>query len=454
MLDSKLKSFLSILMLITPLFVFGANSSQEAVGRIRFTDPSIPVSDADSRLDLDVLIMLGAPLNTQNQRIEFLDLHQNIYWLGENSRFHFESFDPQGDKTVFFLGSGSAIVQVEQPITLATSSGQVRLAANCIYAISKPKPGKKNVTISVVEGASPKILAEKKRNSRIEILSQAQPSALLAWQAQRKADWSLTLRRLKVFSNVSLMSPYLAHTASDGTLNWQKVSYIHPFYRAADFIDGNKFFLKMDLFRTSGMLNAQARNWTDFQIYMHFATNRFNAVKWDWNVLAGWHASMYYDPLWGTSAEFLYPPLFTYGTLTAPIHLSFAAYDLVRLGSMANPALFSCDGRPRYWATPKPRETQTARHTLLSSRILSASRPLHVTPRDRRLARNQSEARFSSRTHRPSRQVSSLRNTRSSMRSSSTTRVTSTRTRTTSTQPQTARVSPQSSTRVRNHRSN
>ncbi|MCK5879781.1 MAG: hypothetical protein KAH24_08370, partial [Holophagae bacterium] len=251
---------------------------------------------------MDYLVLLGATFETNDSRMELVTLNKNLYWFDKGADFYFESIDPKGDTTRLFLGKGAFIVETKLPFTVISGAGSVYLPAQGRYLVMKNAFGKDKVYVTTLKGERPVTVKKSTIFSRIKLEKKENPE-LTAWVTNRENNWKRTVRRANIFSNVDKMPPYVAFTGNDGKRHWKKVADIAPIYRMSWMLSGNWLLFNPSMIRATGLWNPYAMYMDDFQISLFFATRRWNAIRWAWNVPVGWHAEWYWDPLAGFGAD-------------------------------------------------------------------------------------------------------------------------------------------------------
>ncbi len=292
-----------VLTVLSTMLVFSGtyDISKYAVGRVRFVEGNsakLSFREKDAKVQLDYLVLLGGIFETKKGKLEVVDRNNDVFWFDSDTTFHFEEFDPEGSRTTLFLGKGVFACKTNKPFSIITGAGSIMFPANGRYIVEKPEFGKTKTTITVLEGKKPALIKKSGLFSKFEFKNKVDNSKIYSWMQKRQEDWRKTLVRARLFSNVSIMSPYIADTKDDGKVSWIKVSYMKPYYTADMMVKGNAFYYyNEDLLRASGIAPALVSKFTDDEIRLWFVTNKFNAIKWAWNVERGWHAEFYYEPL-------------------------------------------------------------------------------------------------------------------------------------------------------------
>ena len=281
--------------------------SDLAAGRVRYLEgPGIQMTFSNQTIEpqIDYLVLVGATFNTNEGRLEMQALNGNLFWVGRQTDFHFEASDPAGDGTSLFLARGAFIVKTEKPFTVITGAGSVYFPGDGVYSVSKAELGTKKTEIAVLSGPRPEVVKQATLFSRIGFVK-GSDADLASWMKQRKQNWQRTVGRANVYSNVDKMPPMVAYTDAAGVLRWQRVSSVRAITRMQGLVVDNFFrWPGVAYLRAASLLTPYPNLWTDYEIFLWFLTNRFNSVRWAWNVERGWHAEWYYDPLAGFGAEF------------------------------------------------------------------------------------------------------------------------------------------------------
>lgn len=305
----KRAPFFSVLLFMAlPLMAGQAKKADlqgYAAGRVRFAQGDSARCAFNKKTFtpiMDCLVLLGAAFETNDSRLELVTLNQNLYWFDKGADFYFESIDPRGDTTRLFLGKGTFIVETELPFTVISGAGSVYLPANGRYQVMKNAFGKDRVYVTTLKGERPVIVKKSTIFSRIKLEKKESPQ-LAAWVNNRKVNWKKTMTRASVFSHVDKMPPFVAFTGSDGKVNWKKVKYVTPVYRMNGMLSGNWLLFNPVMIRAMGLWTPYMLFMDDFEVSLYFATNRWNSVRWAWNVPNGWHAEWYWDPLAGFGAD-------------------------------------------------------------------------------------------------------------------------------------------------------
>jgi len=307
----KILFFAVLLSMALPLLAGQAkevNLQAYAAGRIRFTqgdNARCTFSGKTFTPLMDYLVLLGATFETRDSRLELVALNKNIYWFDKATNFYFESIDPKGDTTRLFLGKGAFIVETKLPFTMISGAGSVYFPAKGRYLVMKNAYGKDKVYVTTLKGEKPVTVKKSTVFSRIKFHKKDNPE-LSVWVANRNENWKRTRMRANVFSNVDKMPPYAAFTGNDGKRHWKKVTNVNPIYRMSGMLSGNWLLFNPTLLRATGLWSPYTTYMDDFEISLFFSINRWNSVRWAWNVPLGWHAEYYWDPLAGFGAEYPY----------------------------------------------------------------------------------------------------------------------------------------------------
>ncbi|NOZ12437.1 MAG: hypothetical protein GXO69_02170 [Acidobacteria bacterium] len=279
-----------------------------AAGRIRFvqgSDATFTFNRKNYSPGLDYLVLLGATFETHDSRLELVTLNQNLYWFNKNTNFYFESISPKGETTKMFLGKGAFVVETRRPFTMICGAGSVFFPAHGRYLVMKNAFGKDKVYLTTLKGDRPLIVKKATIFSRIKQEKKSCPG-LTKWVAIREADWKKTIARTNIFSHVDKMPPYIAYTGADGKTHWEKVNSVHPIYRMEGMLADNWFLYDATFMNAMGLWSPYTIGMDEFQMALYFASNRWNSVRWAWNVENGWHAQWYWDPLAGFGAQYQY----------------------------------------------------------------------------------------------------------------------------------------------------
>lgn len=286
-----------------------------AAGRVRYVEGNSATFTFGKKVmkpDTDYIVLLGAPFETHDSRLELMTLNGNLFWFDRNTDFYVESIDAKTDRSSLFLGKGSFMVETRKPFSLISGSGSVYLPENGTYLVMKNAFGKDKVYVTTLKGTKPQIIKKSTIFSRIK-LEPRENKALTQWVTARKKDWKRTLVRADVFSHVDTMPPYMAYTGADGKIHWKKVTSVVPIYRMNGIVEGNWFLFNPTVIHAMGLWTPYSTFMTDLDMAMFFATNRYNSIRWAWNVNNGWHAEWYYDPLAGFGADHRGPNPFFWG---------------------------------------------------------------------------------------------------------------------------------------------
>jgi len=301
-----------ILVILTSLSALSGVSdlSKYTVGRVRFVEgdsAKLAFKGKEAKVGLDYLVLLAGTFETNKGKLEIVDFNNDVFWFGEDTFFNFESFDPAGEMTTLFLGKGSFACKTASSFSIITSAGSILFPANGRYLIEKPDFGRTNTVITVLKGEQPSVIKRAGIFNKFEFATKTEGSDIYTWMMKKESDWHKTIVRNKLFSHVAIMSPYIANTREDGAVSWIKVSYMKPYITAKTMISGNSFFYcGEEILRASGIAPALVNQFRDEELRLWFTTNRFNAIKWAWNVERGWHAEFYYDPLINFGSEYSY----------------------------------------------------------------------------------------------------------------------------------------------------
>ena len=121
-----------------------ATTTQElptlAVGRVRFAEGNgarMTLAGTTVIPDIDMLVPVGATVQTGSSRLEIVTLNGDIFWFGHDTIFDFEGSDPGGDATTLFLGRGSVVVRAAAPFTLVTGAGTLLMPGGGTFVLSK-----------------------------------------------------------------------------------------------------------------------------------------------------------------------------------------------------------------------------------------------------------------------------------------------------------------------------
>jgi len=304
-----------VLTVLSTMLVFSGtyDISKYAVGRVRFVEGNsakLSFKGKEAKVQLDYLVLLGGVFDTNKGKMEVVDRNNDIFWFDSDTTFNFEEFDPEGSRTTLFLGKGAFACKTNKPFSIITGAGSIMFPANGTYIVEKPEFGKTKTIITVLEGKKPDLIKKSGIFSKFEFKDEVENSRIYTWMQKKQEDWKKTLVRARLFSNVSIMSPYIADTKDNGKVDWVKVSYMKPYYTADVMVVGNAFYYyNEDLLAASGIAPALVKRMTDYELRLWFVTNKFNAIKWAWNVQRGWHAEFYYEPLVSFTAAYRMPYL-------------------------------------------------------------------------------------------------------------------------------------------------
>lgn len=285
------------------------------VGRVRFVEgdsAKFSFKGKEVNVGFDYLVLIGGTFETKKGKLEIVDLNNDVFWFDEETFFNFESFDPAGDMTTLFLGKGSFACRTNKSFSIITAAGSILFPANGRYIVEKADFGKTETVITVLEGEKPAVIKRSGIFNKFEFETKTEGNKIYSWMMKKEKDWAKTVRRANVFSNVSIMSPYVADTMSDNSLSWVKVGYVKPYYTASSIINGNEFYYwSAASLRASGIAHELVNQMTEMELNLFFITHNYNSIKWAWNVESGWHAVFYYDPLAYFGSEyrnaFFYP---------------------------------------------------------------------------------------------------------------------------------------------------
>jgi len=299
-----------ILTVLASVLAFSgpAELSKYTVGRVRFVEgdsAKFTFREKEVNVNLDYLVFLSGIFETNKSRIEIVDLNEDVFWFDNETFFNFESYDPKGERTTLFLGKGTFACKTTKPFSIITGGGSVLFPANGRYIVEKSEFGKTKTVITTLEGEKPNVINSVGVFSKFRFEVNNKNSKIYSWMLKKELDWNKTIVRTKLFSHVSIMSPYLADSKKDGKVSWIKVKYVKPLRTADTMIQGNSFYYyNADILRASGITPGLVNTFSDEQLHLFFTTNKFNAIKWVWNVERGWHAEFYYDPLTNFGADF------------------------------------------------------------------------------------------------------------------------------------------------------
>jgi len=279
-----------------------------AAGRVRFAQGAgltLAFEGRRVRPDIDVVVPVGARIETGEGRLEVQTVDGNLYWFGPATVFDFESSDPTGERSSLFLGRGSLVVATRRPVTVITASGSVFCPGGGTYSIVKPELGPTAVRVSTVSGRAARVLRQATFLSRFKI-GVAPDEELLAWTRERQKLWKMTLARANLYSRVDVLPPMVATRGSDGKVHWHRVKAAGPLgWLQGQVVDNTYLAFSPRMMRAQNVLPAiMSTSWTDYEIWLWYTVERYNAIRWAWDVVSGWHAEWYYDPLAGFSAQF------------------------------------------------------------------------------------------------------------------------------------------------------
>ncbi len=298
-----------------------------AAGRIRFvdgTDATFSFNRKTGTPGIDYLVLLGETFQTHASRLELATLNGNLYWMGRNTGFYFESIDPKGETSKMFLGKGAFVVKTKRPFTMISGAGSIYFPGNGRYLVMKNAEGKDKVFVTTLQGDRPVIVKKSTIFSRIKLVKKENP-ALMAWVANREANWKKTIVRTNIFSQVDKLPPFVAYTGADGQTHWRRVTDVTPIYRMNGMLVDNWFLYDPTYLNATGIWVPYSIGMDDFEMALYFATNKWNSVRWAWNVENGWHAEWYWDPLAGFGAEYNNPFLMSHNNL-AELWLNYDFY--------------------------------------------------------------------------------------------------------------------------------
>ena len=306
----KLRNILILTALILSLPVFSnTDISKLTAARVRFAlgHPQCSFRGKSYDVGFDYLVLLGTTYKTGDGKLEIVDFNNSTYWFDKDTSFHFESIDIGGNKTTLYFGKGKAVIETKKPVILSVASASLLLPEKGTYLVMRDLEGKDRVYITAISGEKPVFVKKNKVFSRIHI-NKKSDKELLEWVKRRKHDWALTKSRMLANSMVNKMPPYIAYTDETGKTRWYKVAYVKPIYRINNLVKDNWFIFDPVLIHAYGLLSPSTIYMTDYELYLWFATNRYNSIKWAWDPFRGWHAEFYYDPLAGYSAQYGFSP--------------------------------------------------------------------------------------------------------------------------------------------------
>ncbi len=306
----KPKNLLLAIILIFSLPVFSKTDiSKLTAARVRFAlgHPECVFKGKSYEVGFDYLVLLGTTYKTKDGKLEIVDFNNSTYWFDKNTSFHFESIDIGGNKTTLYFGKGKAVIDTKKPVILSVASASLLLPENGSYLIMRDLDGKDKVYVTAVSGERPVFVKKNKVFSRIHI-NKKTDKKFLEWVKRRKHDWALTKSRMLANSMVNKMPPYIAYTDETGKTKWYKVAYVKPIYRINNLVKDNWFIFDPVLVYAYGLLSPSTIYMTDYELYLWFATNRYNSIKWAWDPFNGWHAEFYYDRLAGYGAQYGFSP--------------------------------------------------------------------------------------------------------------------------------------------------